>query len=216
MDEVIIIGGKGTAVSVAEQIEDAHRRFAAPMRVIGFAIDDPTLGSSIEGFPVICGTRELNNQLSGTRTKIIFALYRPDAMKERVALLESYGLSADRFATFVHPLAYVAGSATIGAGSAVFAQSSIMRRAAVGKCCIINSQVTVEHDTNIGANSFLAAGACVGANVAVGNGVFVGLNATVRENVMVGSYGFVGMGAVVLQNVEEGTRVYGNPARSHG
>lgn len=216
MDEVVIIGGKGTAVSVAEQIDDAHRRFASPLRVLGFAIDDPALGNSIEGFPVICGTRELRKRLAGTRTTIIFALYRPDIMRERVELLESYGFPPDRFATFVHPLAYVARSARIGSGSVVFAHSSVMRGVAVERFCVVNSQVTIEHGAKIGANSFLAAGACIGANVELGQGVFIGLNATLRENVKVGSYGFIGMCAAVLRDVEEGSRVYGNPARSEG
>lgn len=212
MDDVLIIGGKGTAINVAEQIEDARHRFAYPLRVVGFAIDDPALGRSINGFPIVCGTREVREHLRGTSTKILFALYRPDVMKERCALLESYDLPADRFATFVHPHAYVSRSATISPGSIVFAFSSVMKGVTVGRDCVVNSHVTIEHDTKVGANSFLAAGACIGAHVELGRGVFVGFNATLRENVRVGSYGFVGMCAAVLADVEEGTRVYGNPA----
>ena len=213
MEEVIIIGGKGTAINIAEQIDDAHRRFGFPMRILGFAIDDPTLGDSIGGFPVICGTRHLRDQIAGANTKLIYALHRPDVMKDRAELLAGYGLYEDRFSTFVHPMAYVALSARVGPGSVVFAHSSILRNAVIGNFCIINSQVTIEHDTRIGSNSFLAAGACIGSNVQLGRGVFVGLNATLREDVKVGDYAFVGMGAVVLQDVSNGSRVYGNPAR---
>ncbi len=213
MDEVVIIGGKGTAINVAEQIEDARHRFALPLRVAGFAIDDPALGCSIDGFPVVCGTRNVREHVRGTNKKILFALYRPDVMRERAELLESYGIPPDCFATFVHPLAYVGRTASIGYGSVVFAHSSIMKGVTVDSHCIVNSHVTIEHDTKIGRNSFLAAGACIGANVELGRGVFVGLNATLRENVKVGSYGFVGMSAAVVKDVECGTRVYGNPAR---
>src|SRR4051794_2652979 len=108
MDDVLIIGGKGTAINVAEQIEDARHRFAFPLRVSGFAIDDPALGRSINGFPIVCGTREVREHLRGTNAKVLYALYRPDVMKERCELLDSYDLPADRFTTFVHPLAYVA------------------------------------------------------------------------------------------------------------
>jgi sugar O-acyltransferase (sialic acid O-acetyltransferase NeuD family) len=214
MDDVVIIGGKGTAINVAEQIDDARHRFGFPLRVVGFAIDDPALGPSINGFPIVCGTRDVRGHLRETDSKILFALYRPDVMKERVALLDSYGLPAERFTTFVHPLAYVARSATISEGSIVFASSSVMKGVAIERHCIVNCHVTIEHDARIGANSFLAAGACIGANVELGRGVFVGLNATLRENVKVGSYGFVGMSSAVLGDVDEGARVYGNPAGS--
>jgi sugar O-acyltransferase (sialic acid O-acetyltransferase NeuD family) len=213
MDDVIIIGGKGTAVNIAEQVDDAYRRLGSPMRILGFAIDDPTLGDSIGGFPVICRTSQLRDQIASGRTKLIFALHRPDVMKERAELLESYGLSVDRFATFVHPMAYVARSASVGPGSVVLANSSVMRSAIIDSFCIVNSQVTIEHDVRIGPNSFLAAGACIGANVELGRGVFVGLNASLREKIKVGDYAFVGMGAVVLRDVSNNSRVYGNPAR---
>jgi acetyltransferase EpsM len=214
MEEVVIIGGKGTAVNIAEQIDDANRRFGFPMRVLGFAIDDPELGCSIGGFPVVCGTNHLRDQFEGRNTKFIFALYRPDAMKNRVELLASYGLSTDRFATFVHPSAYVAKSARIGHGSVVLAHSSIMRNVVVGNFCIINSQVVIEHDTNVGCSAFLAAGACIGAQVHIGQGAFVGLNSALRENVNVGAYAFVGMGSVVLRDIPDYSRAYGNPAEA--
>ena len=40
-EKVVIIGGKGTAVVIAEQIYDAHARFGMDIEVLGFAFDDP-------------------------------------------------------------------------------------------------------------------------------------------------------------------------------
>ena len=216
MEEIIIIGGKGTAVSIAEQIDDAYRRFGSQQRVHGFAIDDPSLGRSIAGFPVVCGTREVGGHSARTGARVIFALYRPDVMKERIALLASYGLPHDCFARFVHPLAYVAPSAKIGAGSVVFAHASVMKGSVIGDFSIVNSQVTVEHDTSVGDSAFLSAGACVGSEMMLGRGVFVGMNATLRPGTTIGDFAMIGMGAVVTRSVEEGVRVYGNPARSAG
>lgn len=51
-DKVIIIGGKGTAVVVAEQIIDASDRFGMNVEVMGFAFDDPSFGSEINGLPI--------------------------------------------------------------------------------------------------------------------------------------------------------------------
>ena len=213
MQDVIIIGGKGTAVSIAEQIDDARHRFGGHLRVRGFAIDDPSLGPTIAGFPVVCGTRDAAAQVSDGQTKLIFGLYRPDVMRERIDLLYSYGLSPEHFTTFIHPQAYVARSATIGRGTVVFAHASLMKDVVVGDHCMLNSQVIVEHDTRVGDNCFLSAGACLGADITLGQGVFVGMHAVLHPGIGVGDFGFIGMGSVVTHDVEPCAQVYGNPAR---
>jgi len=81
MQEVVIIGGKGTAINLAEQIEDARVRFGYPMRVYGFAIDDPALGQQIAGFPVLCGTQEAARKYIDGDVQFLFALYRPGPLQ---------------------------------------------------------------------------------------------------------------------------------------
>ncbi len=51
--KVVIIGGKGTAVVIAEQIYDAQIRFGKEIEVIGFAFDDPAFLGGINGWPVL-------------------------------------------------------------------------------------------------------------------------------------------------------------------
>jgi hypothetical protein len=46
MTKVIVIGGKGTAVVVAEQIVDARTRYGVPIEFIGFAFDDPVVAGN--------------------------------------------------------------------------------------------------------------------------------------------------------------------------
>ena len=58
MDKIIVIGGKGSGVVIGEQIYDAQMR-GAEVEFIGFAFDDPTFGPEINGFPLLCGTREV-------------------------------------------------------------------------------------------------------------------------------------------------------------
>ena len=173
----------------------------------------PHWGKSIAGFPVICGTRDVAEHVRDDGVRLIFALYRPDVMHERVELPASYRLPPECFTSFVHPQAYVARSATIGNGTVVFAHASLMKGVVVGDCCILNSQVIVEHDTHVGDNCFLSAGACIGAESSLGRGVFIGMHAVVHPGFAVGDFGFVGMGSVVTRDVEQRSRVYGNPAR---
>lgn len=211
--QVLIFGGKGTAINIAEQIQDAQITHACPLSVLGFAIDDPSLGQSIAGFPVVCGSRDAWSKYATAEVDFVFALYRPDAMAERVALLRSLQIPPGRFANFVHPLAYVAKTVTMGFGNVVLAHASIQHGVRLGSFNIVNSHVCIEHDTVIADGSFLSASATLGAHLQLGTGVFVGLNATVRENLSIGDYAFVGLGSAVVKSVDANTTVYGVPAR---
>ena len=215
VQDVVIFGGKGTAVNLAEQIEDARQRFAYPMRVLGFAIDDPALGNSIAGFPVLCGVREAWPLFADSDVRFLFALYRPDVMPARVHLLHSLGIPQDRFVNFIHPQAYVAPSVSMGFGNAVFSQANLMHEVVLGNFNLINSGAVIEHDSRLGNCTFLAARTVIGSHIRIGNGVFIGLNTAVRENVSIEDYAFVGMGSVVLKNVDSHTQVYGVPARKN-
>lgn len=211
--QVVIIGGKGTAINIAEQIEDARLRFGYPMTVKGFAIDEPSLGREIAGFPVLCGIREALTKYRDTDTEFIFALYRPDVMSERVALLRGLGIPAARFANFVHPSAYLSPRVSMGHGNVVLSHACLQHHVSLGNFNIINSHVVVEHETSFQDGAFVAACACIGARVRVGTGAFVGLNSTVREDVKIADYAFVGMASSLVRSVEEGAVVYGAPAR---
>jgi sugar O-acyltransferase (sialic acid O-acetyltransferase NeuD family) len=210
---VVIFGGKGTAINIAEQIEDARLRYGYPMTVTGFAIDDPSLGHEIAGFPVVCGVREAWGIYHDTDAEFLFALYRPDVMLERLALLRDLGIPITRFANFIHPSAYLSPSVSLGHGNVILSQSCLQHRVSLGNFNIINSHVVIEHETSFQDGSFVAASACIGARVRVGTGTFFGLNATVREDVTIADYAFVGMASGVVHSIDEGAVVYGVPAR---
>lgn len=213
MSKIIIIGGKGTAVNIAEQITEASRCHSLDAEVVGFAIDDESLGQSIYGFPVVCKTHEARDKFAGQDVQFIFSLYKPECMRERAELLRSYRIPSDRFYTFVHPLAYVSSSATLGVGNVILSNTTVQAGARIGDYNIINSNVVVEHEADIGSNNFIAASVCIGARVQIGAGVFVGLKSGIREDLTVGDFSFVGMCSNVLSDVRPGHLVFGNPAK---
>jgi sugar O-acyltransferase (sialic acid O-acetyltransferase NeuD family) len=213
MQKIVIIGGKGTAVNIADQIVEAGSRYGANVEFLGWAIDDESLGDTIQGYPVLCKTGELKVRFSQKDVFFLFALYKPAVMKERAALLSGYGIPPDRFATFVHPMATVSSSARLGKGNAILSSATVHAHVRLGNFNIVNSNVVIEHNTVLGNSNFISASSCIGSYVTVGNGVFVGLNATIREDVTVGDYAFIGMASNVLKPVEPESMVYGNPAR---
>jgi len=213
MTKVIVFGGKGTAVNVAEHILDARARFNAPVELQGYAIDDPALGDAIGGIPIVARTRDAAAKFPQAEVKFLFCLYKPDRMRERVHLRDSFGIDPGRYATFVHPSAYVAPSAKLSPGVVILSQSAVQSNCSIGPHCIVNSNVVIEHDARLEGSAFVAAHVSIGAHCILSEGVFVGLNASIRENVRVGSFCFVGMAANVLRDVDAHAPMIGNPAR---
>lgn len=212
-DKIIIIGGKGSAVVVAEQIYDAQKR-GANVELMGFAFDDEQFGSEINGFPIVAKTTEVFSKFENQPdVKFIFQLFRPDLMKERIDLLNSYGIPLDRFAKFVHPSVVLSNSAKIGYGTAIMANTVVNANAVLGNHCTVHSNSLIGHDTILGDYNFIAAHNVIGSNNKIGNANFMGINSTYNNYITIGDNCFVGMASNVVKNILSGTKVYGNPAR---
>ncbi|MFC0876130.1 hypothetical protein ACE01N_06030 [Saccharicrinis sp. FJH2] len=215
MEKIIIIGGKGSAVVVAEQIYDAQKK-TGEVEFLGFAFDDEKYGSEINGFPVLSKTTEVYEKYKKYEDiKFIYQLYRPDLIRERIELLNSYNIPLKRFAKFVHPSAVISQSVKIGFGSAIMAYTVINSNASIGNHCTIHSNSLIGHDTKIGDYNFFAAHSVIGSNNSFGNGSFIGLNSTFNNYLTIGDYCFIGMASNVIKSIPTGLKVLGNPAKPY-
>ena len=213
MDRVIIIGGKGSAIVIAEQIYDAQIK-VGNVEFLGFAFDDESFGKEINGFPILSKTYDVFKKYKKCKdVKFIFQLYRPDLMKERINLLNSYRIPINRFYTFIYPSSIVARSAKIGFGTAIMANCVINPNTNIGNYCTIHSNCLIGHDTKIGDFNFFAAHSAVGSNNTFGEANFVGLKTSFNNYITIGNYCFVGMASNVIKSIGSFKKVYGNPAK---
>jgi UDP-perosamine 4-acetyltransferase len=83
----------------------------------------------------------------------------------------------------------------------------------LGRCVIVNTHASVDHDGTVGAGTHVAPGAVVAGGVAIGERVLVGLGSRVLPGVTIGDDAIVGAGAVVTRDVPPGVTVVGVPAR---
>jgi sugar O-acyltransferase (sialic acid O-acetyltransferase NeuD family) len=210
-NKVYIIGAEGTARNIIEQINDARERHGMDIGFSGILIDSIEKGKMISGIPVIGGLKEIPTLLSKKESKFIFALFKPEKMKERHELLLSFKIPIERFVNFIHPLAFVSASVKIGNGNIILSSTTVQSEATIGNNNIINSNVTIEHDTVIGDANFVASGSIIGSKVQTGNHCFIGLNSSVRENTILGDNVFIGMHSLVLRNFSN-CKVAGVPA----
>lgn len=202
MEKIIIIGGKGAAVVLADQILHAIQNYGAPYELLGYSIDDKTLGDNINGFPILCDVKSLNNNFGQFEdVKYFYALYKPSCMEERVVLLKNLNLPITKFTNFIHPSAYIAPSSIIGIGNVICSNVTVNSNARIGNFNTFNGNVLWGHDSKLGDYNILAGNATISSEIKIGDGNFIGLNSTIRDRVSIGDYNIIGMASSVLKDV---------------
>lgn len=118
-----------------------------------------------------------------------------------------------RFATLVHPSAWVDSSVELQEGVQVMAGAIIQADSVVGKNSIINTHSAVDHDCVVGAHSHIAPGATLCGGVNVGERCFVASGATVIQGILIGDDAVIGAGSVLVRDVASHGIVLGSKPR---
>ena len=113
----------------------------------------------------------------------------------------------------VHPTAFVAADATLGAGTQVLALAAVCADAHLGEACIVNTRASVDHECLIGNGVHIGPGATLCGEVQVDDCAFIGAGATILPRIHIGRGAIVGAGAVVVRDVPPDLCVTGVPAR---
>ena len=211
--KVVLIGGRGTAIVIADQIYDANKRFGVDIEVIGLALDDRSCGDNINGYPILCDIKEVYGKYKQYEdVKFIYQLYRPDVMRERVQILTDLKIPAEKFCNFIHPSVMLAKSAKMGFGNVLLANVVLNCNAVIGNFNTVNSGTLLGHDIVIGNNNYFAGQVCVGSGLTIGNENFIGLNSSIRNGINIGNNNIVGMSSNITKNIGNDSVLYGNPA----
>lgn len=117
------------------------------------------------------------------------------------------------FVTAIHPSAVIGKDVVIGEGSVVMAGTVINTATTIGKCCIINTSASVDHDCRLKDFSSIAPKACLGGNVTIGDFTSISIGATVIQGIEIGQHTVVGAGSTVIDNLTEKVVCHGSPAR---
>ncbi len=122
------------------------------------------------------------------------------------------GLPRERFATIVHPRAFVSAQSTVGRGSVVLAGTTLGAFVTIGDHVIVLQNVGLSHDDVIEDYSCLAVGVSFSGSVRVGRNCFLGTNSTII-GAAIGEGSMVGAGALIRHDVPAGEVWVGNPGR---
>ena len=95
--------------------------------------------------------------------------------------------------SLIHPRAYVADTAQIGEGTMVMAGAVVDCRVKIADAAVLWPCACVNHDTKIGANSFVSSNATLCGFVQLGENSFVGAGATIADRCVVPPSSFIKM-----------------------
>lgn len=183
--------------------------------LVAFFDNDPEVASPVAGVSVHRGLEGFDRWRAENATLCPVAVVAIGGSRgaDRVELGRMLEAGGCEPIAAIHPTAYVADSASLGAGAHVLAQACVGVDAALGDGCIVNTAASVDHECVLGHGVHVAPGATVAGLVSIGDGSFVGAGAVVLPGIRIGSGAVVGAGAVVTKDVADGALVAGNPAR---
>lgn len=204
---VIILGAKHLGMAAMEIFQRNQ------VVIYGFLDDDERLhGTEINFIPVLGRTEDDGFlKLIGKKCEAFVAIDDLALHKRLVKLLNERRKMMPVNA--IHPLSYLADSATLGHGNFVGAQVAINAMATIGNHTLLHAGAVIEYEAQVGNFVQIGAGAVIGANVIIEEGAFIGSGAVIVAGVRIGKQARVGAGSVVVASVDAGKTVFGNPAQ---
>jgi len=210
--KVLIIGGEGNGGVVASLIEDNKKRFGDnEFEVAGF-INDYEKGKTINGYPVLGGTDEIDTFLKQDYY-FIYAIHMigRNILTEKV--FDKMNIPLERFAIIVHKSAFVADNAILEPGVVVMSNTYIGPGAKIGACSLVLANALIGHNTKVGKLCHFSVGAIVSSYITIGKVSDVTLGARVLEKRKIGDYAVVGAHSLVTKNVPDYEIHVGSPAK---
>lgn len=201
-DMLLIIGAGGHGKVLADIAAKMNK-----WKEIAFLDDHPTSDSCL-GFPILGTIEQINNYR--LNADIIIGIGYNDRRQE---IQEDLTIKGFSIATLIHPSATIALDVTIGEGSVIMAGAVINPSSRIGRGCIFNTSVSVDHDNQIGDYTHISPGAHLAGTVTLGVKVWIGMGAIVINNTDIVSGTIIGAGTVVIQNITVPGTYVGVPAR---
>jgi sugar O-acyltransferase (sialic acid O-acetyltransferase NeuD family) len=117
-----------------------------------------------------------------------------------------------KYWTLVHPTAYVAPTAKVGAGCIICPLVFVGPYAQIGDNVAINVGSTVGHDVIVGRSAVLSPGSRLNGHATCGIAAFLGAGATLLPKTGLGDFSKLSAGSVLTKRVGDGFLMHGNPA----
>ena len=158
--------------------------------------DDNEALSDLMGYPV--------RRSSEVKGPLIISIGSNEIRKKIAEMLDV------EFGTAIHPSAIVSPDATIDKGTVVMQGAIIQSCAHIGKHCIANTGVSVDHECIVEDYVHVSPHATLCGNVHVGEGTWIGAGSVVIQGITIGKGCIIGAGSVVTKDIPDNVLAVGN------
>jgi sugar O-acyltransferase (sialic acid O-acetyltransferase NeuD family) len=189
----------------------AINEVAPSWEVQGILDDDPVLHGTTVGGHRVLGPVEAFSIYPNARVVLCGAA--PTDRMARKRAVATLGVPAERYATIVHPSAWIDATTEVGAGSIILPGCVATADVSIGAHCILMPNASFAHDDVLADHVVCGAAATLAGGVRVGESCYLGSGCRIRDGCWIGAWATVGMGAVVLHDVPVGQVWVGVPAR---
>ncbi|MCK7578224.1 MAG: hypothetical protein MZV65_28130 [Chromatiales bacterium] len=177
---LLIYGSKEFAATVAELIHHCGHEVAG-------MIDDCNTGANILG-----GFDAIKCSHPPSEYGIAMAIGYTN-LPARWSVWERIRASGYQSPALIHPRAYVADSAKVGAGVMIMAGAIVDVHVVIGDLTVLWPGACVNHDAEIGANTFISPSATLCGFAKIGSHCFIGAGAVVVDHCEVPDASFIKM-----------------------
>lgn len=190
MQDIVLVGGGGHCRSCIDVIEECNA-----FRIAGILDVPSKVGQEVCGYPVVAADSE-TARFAREGCLFLITVGQVGAGDHRAELFERIRVCGGRFATVVSPRAHVSRRAEVKEGSIIMHDALLNSCVKVGKNCIVNSKVLIEHDAVVAAHCHISTGAILNGGANVEERSFVGSGAIIVEGRTVPRGTFVKAGSV--------------------
>jgi sugar O-acyltransferase (sialic acid O-acetyltransferase NeuD family) len=199
--EIIIIGAGGQARSITESV--LSNGF-----YIKYYVDKYKVGENLFGYQIKKKLLINNNH----KVNILIAIadnYKREKIYNNI--IEKYKNII--FPNIIDATAKISKFSKIGKGNMIMVNSLIGANTKVSNFCIINNNVSIDHDCKINKFSSLAPSVIMGGNVKVGLRSAVGIGTVIKNNINIENDSLIGASSYVNKDIKKLTISYGIPAK---
>ncbi|HLD11235.1 MAG TPA: acetyltransferase [Candidatus Nanoarchaeia archaeon] len=205
MRNLYIIGTGAQAKYIIEICKDYHIQGLIDI------LSREHIGKIINGVKVIYFIEDFENLVNNLDGEVIVAYGNNQIKKEIVIRLEAKGY---KFATIISKNAYISSFVDIGEGTIINPNVTILPNVNIGKHVIIHSGSVIEHDNELGDFVNIAPMVSTAGNVKIGEESYVYTGSVIIPKVKIGKRVIIGAGSLVLKDIPDDSVVFGVPAKA--
>lgn len=208
--KLAIFGAGGFGREVLQVALDINEASHSPeWNILGFIVEPKYITSrEVHGLPVFDST----DWIEANQDVYLIVAIGSSSLRYRT-LKELKIKYNNKYATLIHPRAWIGRNVQIGCGSVICAGTSITTDIQIGDHVHVNIGSTIGHDAKLGDFVTLNPGVSVSGNVHLGIGAEIGTGSVIIPHVEIGSWSILGAGSVATKSLPNNVTAVGCPAK---